>query len=301
MNSPEMSEILAAKYDRKEDDVCILYKYRSCDERHISNLENNSVWFSTQSHLNDPFDCSRRIPDVFSDSEIEKVRANLAHAQPYTEALSDPGDVAEYVGECQDVPPLISLGLCASQVGHNELINHIRKINFYSKEWTFDLIHMARAVIEEILHNVTIFSLSERCDQKLMWAHYADSHRGFSIGYIAPTGIGNPRIIHKVKYTKSPSQISAWSIVEDPWKVFQDLVLTKPSDWSYEREWRVIFGNFPGLTTNLLPYREVILGSRMSAANEHKIRSAVGDRDVVFYRAIPESGDGTFGFRFDSV
>ena len=37
--------------------------------------------------------------------------------------------------------------------------------------------------ITDILRNVGIFSLSETCDNELMWGHYADGGKGIAIGF----------------------------------------------------------------------------------------------------------------------
>jgi hypothetical protein len=111
-----------------------------------------------------------------------------------------------------------------------------------------------------------VFCLSERNDQPLMWAHYANSHTGFCVGYLCPVGIDNPRIIFKVEDAEKPPAISCWQLIQDPGAVHRDLVTTKTDPWSYEREWRLTFGNMPGGLHLLLPPRQIIFGAKMSPA-----------------------------------
>jgi hypothetical protein len=53
-----------------------------------------------------------------------------------------------------------------------------------------------------------------------------------------------------------------------------------------------VTGNMSGIVERMLPYREIIFGSRISPPDEASIRSAVSRRDVRLFRA---SIDGTGG------
>ncbi len=151
------------------------------------------------------------------------------------------------------------------------------------------------------MHNVTVFCVSEPNDNQLMWAHYAAGHTGFCTGYVCPVGILNPQLIHKVQYVEAPPKITAWQLVDDPGRVYRDLALTKPAEWSYENEWRVTFGNMSGLLDNLLPFREIILGAKISAEDEKRVRQAVGVRDIRILRAAAEHTEGEFKIRIRSA
>ena len=103
-------------------------------------------------------------------------------------------------------------------------------------------------VIDALLHyrerrnNLGVVSLSEDPLQLLMWAHYGDEHRGAVVEIdwthpsLLPGSEGGDRYsdIRKVDYTKKkifgiplPSTIV-------------DVLSTKSTDWSYEREWRLV-------------------------------------------------------------
>jgi Protein of unknown function (DUF2971) len=286
-------------YDAGDQNARVLYKYRSCEPHHINCLRNDTVWFSTQSQLNDPFDCLICLPQSIDSQDIHEVRAHLSSAEPYKLQFSNASEVAEYIGLSQDLPPLIPLGLMASQLQNKRLLKHIQNLRPNDDTWIRKLIIMAREVSEEFLHNITVFCLSEQNANQLMWTHYAAAHSGFCTGYVCPVGIGNPRLIHKVEYVESPRRITPWQLVDDPGSVWSDLTLVKPSQWSYESEWRVTFGNMAGLLDNLLPYREVILGARISSKNESRIRLAVRDRDVRIFRAVIEHSAQEFKIRIE--
>lgn len=289
-----MLNYLTGAYASGDKKVRLLYKYRPCESHHIRCLNDDTLWFSTADQLNDPFDCLVRLPEVLDQTDLDEIRARLAEAQPFCLTLDSSQAVAEYIGAVSEMPPLVPLGLMATQLAHERLLSHIREINAESDQWIGELFVMAREVAEAVLHNTTVFCLCEPRDHQLMWAHYAASHTGFCTGYVSPIGIDSPRLIHKVTYTKSPPKISPWRLIDDPGQVYSDLTLTKPSEWSYESEWRVTLGNMPGLNHGLLPYKEVILGARISPEHERQIREAIDGRDVALYRADTERGADSF-------
>jgi hypothetical protein len=298
VKSPEMLAFLNTMYDSGDDKVRILYKYRSCEAHNIDCLRRQQVWFSVPSQLNDPFDCNIRLPEKIEVAQVREVGERLASASPYLLDISKGYEVAKYVGEASDLPPLVSLGLMAQQLGHKHLVAHIREIHPSNEAWLWRLIEMARDLAHHLLDEITVFCLSERNDHQLMWAHYAGAHTGFCTGYVCPVGILNPALIHKVQYVRVPPKVTPWQLVDDPGGVHRDLVLTKPEPWAYEQEWRITFGNLAGLLDNLLPYREVILGAKISRMDEESIRAAVDGKCQIF-RAIADSSDETFALRVE--
>jgi hypothetical protein len=89
---------------------------------------------------------------------------------------------------------------------------------------------------------VGVFSLSEVPVSPLMWGHYADSHRGFVVGFDTDvpffhcgnlSDAPNDDRFYPVRYTQSrPSRRSYRDVTA------QDAFFTKSSDWAYEKEWR---------------------------------------------------------------
>jgi hypothetical protein len=122
---------------------------------------------------------------------------------------------------------------------------------------------------------VGIFSLSETCENQLMWAHYADSSRGIAIGFEATKGskLDSDEHCIKVNYSdelpvfKGEEGLNlATSFYADGKNIqkiafidgtFRQAVSTKPTCWEYEKEWRYIEENsgsydFPGKLTEIV-------------------------------------------------
>ena len=79
-----------------------------------------------------------------------------------------------------------------------------------------------------------IFCMSESWDSILMWAHYADSHEGFVVGFDVSHpffNLNQPYGTRKVKYCSNRPKMN-------PSNIFDELYY-KLSIWNYEREWRL--------------------------------------------------------------
>ncbi len=71
------------------------------------------------------------------------------------------------------------------------------------------------------------------CEEKsslLMWAHYANSHKGFCIGYK----------FEDIIYSEEYSVIRSYDMFKDYDEFFLDVWRSKSIEWSYEKEWRLI-------------------------------------------------------------
>lgn len=98
-----------------------------------------------------------------------------------------------------------------------------------------------QAIHRAFNENVGLLSLSEIADNELMWAHYADSHKGLVLGFDEQHPFFNRRrtendefyFVRKVHYSDDPP-VSLATIDGDA------LLITKGTRWSCEREWRML-------------------------------------------------------------
>lgn len=129
----------------------------------------------------------------------------------------------------------------------------------------------------------------------LLWSHYTDSHKGFSIEFKFPKSLyllplpitytdTYPVVIKNWDDTKSLDSFSQAEIINKG-------LLTKSNDWSYEKEFRLI-SNFPGnieFDPNL--FSSIIMGVGMSDPDKIKLRQSVDEMnskhglDVKIYQA----------------
>lgn len=122
--------------------------------------------------------------------------------------------------------------------------------------------------IDAQLNSVGIFSMSKKCDEPLMWSHYAGEHTGICIGFEIVPGSQLDHSDHFLPVIYSDAlpemdkdgfqTVMAMSLDERGMlytssfkmsftdKTFQKAITTKPTCWSYEEEWRYVEA-YPGL------------------------------------------------------
>jgi hypothetical protein len=101
---------------------------------------------------------------------------------------------------------------------------------------------LRESLYKALNRGVGILSLTEVPDEPLMWAHYAESHRGILLGFNEEHAFFNHRrsendefyFLRKVIYADLPPAPSALAVDGNA------LFVTKGTKWSYEREWRML-------------------------------------------------------------
>jgi len=104
--------------------------------------------------------------------------------------------------------------------------------------------HTYQKVRETILHHVPVLSLSEKNDDKLLWAHYGDGHKGICIEFDLEEDPGFFEDARRVSYQDEVPTLNFH--LDTPRQQSEKCCLTKWSHWSYEKEWRIAdFKNGP--------------------------------------------------------
>jgi len=107
------------------------------------------------------------------------------------------------------------------------------------------LIPYLESIASRLNHSIGLLCLSARWNSTLMWSHYANDHRGFCVGFdithpffstdhIAKGGWGP---IQTVDYSDLRPQVRLEHL---PTEEVVKLLTTKHTDWSYERELRLV-------------------------------------------------------------
>jgi len=146
------------------------------------------------------------------------------------------------------------------------------------------------SIYEALNRHVGILSLTEVPDDVVMWAHYADSHHGFLIGFDQKHPFFNRRrsendefyFLRRVLYADLPPTPSVFGLDGNA------LFATKAATWAYEREWRMLAPSqdatrcieMAGDTVYLYSVppdaiASIVLGARASAALEASVREVL--------------------------
>lgn len=228
-----------------------LYKYLPFSEGSLKILSEGTIKFSKPSEFNDPFDCA---PD-YESNNVE-------------EFLESRPDLVDKVFQLKNVSPKDAD--CEKRAMVERLKDAIEKGVFGQKA----------------SDNVGICSLSRKPLNLLMWAHYANDHKGFVVEFDIPIETFYP-IKHEVKFFE-------WLILlkveyqdfkpvvnfsDDQETKMKKQFLIKGIDWKYEQEERVIdYVRGSGIhkydQNNILS--SVLAGMKMRPSEYHSLENLIG-------------------------
>lgn len=238
--------------------VEVLYKYGRLNEHSEATFSTPTIWFASPTSLNDPFECR---PWFTFDGE----RHEIVEALTRVLRRSNP-----------NLPP-------------NEATAQAVGIFLEGRHRNPETWEALRADVLAALENeIGLCCLSANNDSILMWAHYAQDHRGYCLGFEATDSTPFFGEAQEVHYA---AEYPVVDFFRTPPADQVDLIfLTKFNGWSYESEYRIIdHENGSGLHSypaELL--RSVTFGFRMPEADRVRIREWVGRRGhaVTFFEAI---------------
>lgn len=239
-----------------------LYKFKQFTTRNLVSLQKNKIYFANPDTFNDPFDCSIR-----PFYEKESLKDYIADFKPAVKATKDYDDknAIEYITK-----------------RYNENVAELK-------------IEMLGLFIKVVLRQFGVFSLSENNDDLLMWAHYADSHKGYCIEFdrtkdhcfreVKKVNYPNDNKYPHIQWPKDSNEMMG---------IAEKIILTKAKHWFYEKEWRVI--NRPNnLTDNYIGHersyapeslRSIIFGAKMENKYRDLIKSVTSDLSVEYKESV---------------
>ena len=268
----------------------ILYKYLS-DERVKDVLGNGSVRFTPLSNTNDLFEVRasfkifagtnliKRFEDAmqrvlsnpnFSDTILKDSFETVNKKRGIV--LNDSDRAFEYLKKTEGKKVTEAAKNIAIKYRETELIPSLN-----SEKQTNKLL--------DAIGKKLCFSLSECENINLMWAHYANSHKGFVIAFDTESAWfkewkdGESKSLIKVPYFDDK--------IEEPLDNPLKAIFSKKTDWEYEREWRIVAEEYqadektptqePMYLMNFPPeaVQRIILGTKINPEVESKIKEIV--------------------------
>jgi len=136
-----------------------------------------------------------------------------------------------------------------------------------------------------IARRVSIFCMNQHCNHPLMWAHYADGHRGFCLEFQRDAGSRLESFAMAVRYRKKYRQLLIDDVSPPTTKAMEKILLRKSRDWRYEKEWRDVMGKPAGLQSFPGKLTGIIFGARMQDDETRRLRRMFEADHVTFRRA----------------
>lgn len=248
-----------------------IYQYRSLGDYSIEAIQRQAVWMRGPLGFNDPYDSAFAVHLSLHENIEEEARR----------AFNEDGRRSEDE-ICRAIDALKQVAELSRQRVSSDLIEGMRK-------------------------TLKLACFSEVPDSLLMWAHYADSHRGYLVEYDMTSlthqrDLDFARLLFPVVYGDDfSSLIGRWDFLTKP-ETGSDIhypiaaACHKASDWSYEREWRAIIG-FGAMTQDgwlhtPVPSR-VILGARLQTQTTggQRLLEVLGEHSIPYSTAsfMPDS------------
>lgn len=275
-----------------------LYKYKSIDEKgHTFDLlENDMIFLSNANNLNDLYE-----GEIFYDAkELFYNRFNSNILPYFMKKTKFNINQKEQIKNSNN--PYLETMKLIYETDYN--INP--EISF--NEFNNDLSNFFLSISDNILKNGNVTSkentyltcFSEKHDIKLMWAHYTDNNKGICIKYNIKEYEYLMNICYPIKYDDRYDYTEELSnFKENMYKLAFDPYLRKETDWSYEKEWRLLFNHEIFLRNALkigdkyflkLPKPSAIyLGKRIDSENKRKIFDICKKREISLYQMEKDS------------
>lgn len=196
----------------------ILYKFLPIHR--LTYFEDELLRFTQPGDLNDPFECIPILPPKDKIIALLEILVKETIANIDKDELPEKHQLKNKFAEYFKYEKIAFL---------NDKPNNISEL-FYDQ------------VINRQNNKLGIFSLTRRWNSTLMWSHYANSHKGFCIGFERSSSFfklkSNDPIfsIQPIEYSEDRIEVP----IERGKNTDLKVLLTKSPDWKYEEEERLI-------------------------------------------------------------
>jgi hypothetical protein len=235
-----------------------LYKYHALTHYTMDGLRQQKLWFGPPAGFNDPFDC----------------------AQPVVRARLGDDELQVVFDRCVSSPKAPRRELEAQYIKAGRFTDEFHTM----ARSRLQVVLKERAEVQRHQRGVTCFAESNT--DLLMWAHYADGHRGVCLEFDTRSEFFAKTT--QVAYSDDYPEIGAAEIFDnDPTALLRIMIGTKSECWKYEREWRVahmeankLYGYGYGVLTG------IYLGAMMRETDVPTIRRMFWNTQTKVHRMI---------------
>lgn len=285
-----------------------LYRFRSCAEYNINNLRNGVEWFSYPKDFNDPYDAGMRLSfHLLKNDVFVKRMLPLFISYSGDMGISFNNQDKQTIGNSQN--PLEEFMKLAA-VKDNRIENMVDVFSQHIDKIVQGILDDAENKLKNAFKDGYLVScFSEELDNVLMWSHYAEYHSGYCIEYdFKGLGLNHVRnsMLYPVIYSQNFFDATEYyrSTLLGDIKEYNNLfgvlpTISKSPEWSYEKEWRMIFPYGPNAPDEIralsMPKPKAIyLGVKMNEENRDTIIQIAKERKVSVYQVVQSQEGFTY-------
>jgi len=264
-----------------------VYRYRCFTDFSLSDLRNNTVWITSPSKYNDPYDSAltifqKQLLPAFTKKNLDRIFEKFPSVKQLSKSnlneISHSPDPLRTIAELmiREDPKL------HGQKG-KQLLEAIDKV----MERLF--LEKTRELSAKIQTNMRVCSFTEVPDSIVMWSHYANHHRGYCIEY--PMGVLHRReirrrILYPVIYSNvlfdwTPYLKEGIETEKHNCLVAVLACMHKAQEWEYEREWRFILPFGDSFSEQAYPMPKptrLLLGARIEPDKMRRLRQIADEK-----------------------
>lgn len=283
INSKEATQKAAElKFENMPD---IVYKYRTSSDNHINALEQNILYASAPSLLNDPYEGSLYIDFEKRWRFLYKEFLDLFHKKTGLRLAINVDDFDNRNAF------ILELAKCMGVYDH--------ELGFWNKLWnvTDEVAKLGLQKFEcdlklsnEELHRICSFS--SVYDSPPMWLHYSMDYSGFCVGYnIKELKNDYTDLLFPVRYLDDMLEVddTFFNGGKPNDSFYIDSLTRKSSSWSYEHEWRLLLladSDDKIQKVSLPTPKVVILGKNISKENQERIFNMTRLNKIPCYKQV---------------
>ncbi len=221
-------------------------------------IRDNKFWFAKPETLNDPYDCN---PFFNFNYNLSTVKNILEELNP---------DETKYV--------LKKFPNCRAKDDIYQLLERImnsEKTPSSTKKlpiWALQA--MLTKLVRVKIANTGILCFTENPKDIIMWAHYANNHRGICLDITIPK---DTHSLKKLRYTEEQPIFAIHESMNERHGKLMELFYTKSIHWQHEEEWRMVATEgdvareIPGASIT-----QIIYGINSSEETKEKISELIG-------------------------
>lgn len=226
-----------------------IYKFRANDKWLFKLIKKSELYFSSPLNFNDPFDSNLKVVNLI---DKEQIIENYQTSQKPTDSFFSN-----------------ILNVALDNDYNRKTITSILNEQFY-----------------QFARTTSICSFSKSINNLLMWAHYADCHKGVCIGFdpmILKQTFGD---IYDVDYC---SKIPEINVLSEPSVAVKQFYCTKSQHWKYEKEARIMSYEFGACRFPKSALVRMIFGVKCTPENQKNIMELMKKfkyQNVEFFRTF---------------
>lgn len=191
---------------------------------------------------------------------------------------------------------------CENIVISDKFLTQTKSLSFLLSKKRKDALKNLHDAFENLLSvnkRIGIYSLSKSYLDELLWAHYANSHKGFCLEYdseLLLKSFKTERVYpFSVSYENKPPEITVADIsIKNDGLIFK-MTGFKSKRWEYEQEFRIITDNSGKQSYDYQSLKGIYFGLRMEESQKMEMMKKLCDREINFYQI--ELLDKTYKFK----